>query len=137
MMSVWGALAAVVPILGSLWAGASFIGEQLELRREKRVRHHVQALVEDYRNRRHAEGMKRGLDAGASYQRAIELATGFEDRMLGYHGVRAGGITSGEFDVQIRMSAPVVPRSELLRQSVVVFTAAAGVAFLAIAGGSQ
>lgn len=130
-MGVWTVLAAVVPIVGSLWAGAWFIIEQLALKREQRARLRVQELGAAYRERIQALNLPR-LNGMHPYQRVDAAVMAYEAQMLRYYGVEPGGMTFAEFDVQTQMSAPVVHRSELRRQVLITMTAAAGVVFLAI-----
>ncbi|GAA2027742.1 hypothetical protein GCM10009819_08990 [Agromyces tropicus] len=104
-MNVWVVLAAVIPILGSLWAGADYLIHQSKLRREYRAR-------------------KRTLDAAdayaAKYHRSREQRQQYRVRLLSMYGVPRTEATWGS--VQIggddagRVRRPVRRRSRRRRE---------------------
>jgi hypothetical protein len=110
-VSALAVLAAVVPICGSLYAGASFLAHQAELAHEARVRQRLKPLIE----------------AQPSASRAD-----FERMMLAYNGITRPGTTWDEWDLSNKMSGHRVPARELRRQWVLLLTSAAGLVLLAL-----
>jgi hypothetical protein len=131
IVSALAVLAAVVPICGSLYAGASFLAQQAELAHEMRVRRRIRPLVQ----KRHDDALSRMQGVSPSdpaWKRIQQQPYDFERRLLEYNGIRHSRPTLGDFDLATTMSGPVVPPEELKRQWVLLLTAAAGLVLLAL-----
>lgn len=123
-------LAAVIPVLGSLYVAGSVLVEHAGLAHERRVRERVQALVES-----HAAGIEaraKPKDGAPAYMVAMEERNEFERRMLAHNGIVRPRPTFGEFDIRIAMSRDVLSSLERRRQWVLILSAVAGVVLLAI-----
>ncbi|MDT0117790.1 hypothetical protein Q9R20_12415 [Microbacterium sp. PRF11] len=126
-MTVLGFLAALVPIIGSLWAGGWFIADQVEARREYRVRMRVANMVEERMQRSYE------LPSGSpEHHRAQRNAREFGEMMLRVHGVSLSEASYTSMEVEAAMTHPVESASELRRQWLVLGSAVAGLVFLAL-----
>lgn len=123
-------LAAVIPVLGSLYVAGSVLVEHSRLAHEQRVRERVQALVES-----HAAGIEaraKPKDGAPAYMVAMEEQGKFEERMLAHNGIIRPRPTFGEFDIKIAMSGEVLSSRERRRQWVLILSAVVGVVLLGI-----
>ncbi|WP_188754344.1 hypothetical protein [Microbacterium album] len=123
-------LAAIVPILGSLYSGASFLLEHAALRRERRIREHVQKLA--YARLTDAEArsaVRSRLEPGvfhSPYDEVHELQV----TLLKAHGLERAPSLS-EADIALAMSGAPASQAERRRQTVLLVTATIGVVLLA------
>lgn len=125
-------LAAVVPILGSLYVGTSFLIEQQRLAHELRVRVRILPLV-DERHRLNMDRARRDTSLGASdTDELLAERAAFQRMMLQANGITGRGKTLGDFDLEHAMSRPVLPAVERRRQWVLLLSSALGLALLAL-----
>lgn len=123
-------LAAVIPVLGSLYVAGSVLVEHAGLAHERRVRERVQALVES-----HAAGIEaraKPKDGAPAYMVAMDERGKFEERMLAHNGIVRPRPTIGEFDLKISMSGDLLSSLERRRQWVLILSAVTGVVLIAI-----
>lgn len=126
-------LAALVPIIGSLYAGGSFLAEHARAARERSVRKHVQRLVDERipaAEERAVAWLKRN-PGQRSYGPYPELQE-YERMLLAAHGIEGEDPTRGDVDVSLAMSSWGTSPRELRRQAVLLATATAGVVLLAM-----
>ncbi|GAA2953939.1 hypothetical protein [Microbacterium schleiferi] len=126
-MTTLGALAAIIPILGSLWVASSFLAEQTHLRHERRVRDRVAVLK--------TEGERRwfyDMPKGNAREAILEDIDDFERRMLAYSGLGLTGLTWRDVGVRDAMTGAPVSSAELRRQWVLLLSAVTGLVLLAI-----
>lgn len=128
-MTFLGVAAAIVPIIGSLWAGCWFLADQMEARREHRVRIRVAEMVAE----KHREVREQNLRWDRS-NAANERIHEFGEKMLRANGIEPGTTSYTDIEVGASMRTPVAPRSELMRQWLVIGSALLGVLFLALDG---
>ena len=125
-------LAAVVPIIGALYVGTSFLVEQQRLAHEKRVRLRIRRLVDE----RHRSNIERARLlsslAAVDMDALMRERAAFERMLLEANGVTARGKTWGDWDLEQAMSRPVLPAVERRRQWVLLLSSALGLALLAI-----
>lgn len=121
-----GFLAALVPIITSIYAACSFIHEQVELEHEERVRYRVEGHVSARAETLDAEGVPSYSDEGQQHLRA------FRDRMLGYNGIETRVVTFRDFNILTSMSGNRVSTRELTRQWLLIIGSIAGVVFLSL-----
>lgn len=126
-------LAALVPIIGSLYAGGSFLAEHVRVGRERRIRQHVQRLVDERMPaaEERAEAWLKQNPGGRSYGPYPELQE-YERMLLAAHGIEDKNPTLGDVDVSLAMSSWGTSPRELRRQTVLLITATAGVVLLAM-----
>lgn len=124
-------LAALIPIVGSLYAGASFLLEHRSLAIERRTREHVEALAALRQPAAAARAQRAKAWDKQWYQREGEELQDFRRVMLAAHGIDGLGPTWAEHGIDLAMSGPKFSRLELRRQRVVLLTASIGVALLA------
>lgn len=123
-------LAAVVPIIGSLYVGCSFLAQQHALVHEQKVRIRIRALVE---NRYNSELARSNARPGPlMYDDALAERNRFERMLLAANGVTGEGNTWNDVDLQNAMSGTVLPPAERRRQWVLLSTSAAGLILLAL-----
>ncbi len=127
-------IAALVPILGSLYAGTTFLIDAARADHERRVRYRIAPLVEAHMevelSRGSTHGTRRGLDHEVM---SVERAR-FRRMLLEANGIYAKPPTWGDHDIAVAMSMPLVPKRERQRQTVVIFTAVVGVVLLGLEG---
>lgn len=128
-MTFLGVAAALVPIIGSLWAGCWFLVDQMEARRERRVRLRVAEMVAQKHRELRDQNLRWDLQNAAS--RRIDE---FREMMLRANGIEPGTATYTGMEVDASMRTPVAPRNELTRQWLVIGSALLGVVFLALDG---
>ncbi|WP_295839825.1 hypothetical protein [uncultured Microbacterium sp.] len=123
-------LAAVVPIIGSLYVGCSFLIQQHALVHEQRVRIRIQPMVEARYERDKKRAAAR-LGVVPFDDLLIERAR-FERLLLEANGVHGAGMTWDDFDLQHSMSGTVLPQAERRRQWVLLASSAVGLVLLAV-----
>lgn len=124
-------LAAVVPIIGSLYAGLSFLLEQNHLRWEHRTRMRINELVEsrsegaaaraDARNLR-TKGAETEIGEMERLRKLLERANGLPDTDTSFRAV----------DLRFSLSGTAASPGEVRRQATLLLTAAVGVVLLAL-----
>lgn len=123
-------LAAVVPIVGSLYVGCSFLVQQHALVHEQRVRVRIKPMVEARYERDRARAAARsGL---LPYDDLMEDRARFERLLLEANGIYSTGMTWDDFDLHHSMSGTVLPRAERRRQWVLLASSAVGLVLLAL-----
>lgn len=123
--------AALVPIVGSLYAGASFLLEHRSLAAERRIREHVEALVTERQPSAEARAQRAQAWDKQWYLRRGDELQDFRRVMLAAHGVYGLGPTWTEHGIDLAMSGPKFSHLELRRQRILLVTASVGVALLA------
>ncbi|GAA2027751.1 hypothetical protein GCM10009819_09000 [Agromyces tropicus] len=131
-MNVWATLAAVIPILGALIAGVLYLLDQRGLRRERALRRRVRDEEAEYREQMQASLIESGAKESAAMMQAIGLGMEFRERRLAEHGIAKPGPTNDDFDIGLAMTGPVAGWGEITRQTIVLVSAALGMACLAI-----
>jgi hypothetical protein len=123
-------LAAVVPIIGSLYVAGSYLVEQMRSSNEKRTRYRVAEIANEHYNRIRAEQAEgtRPADislAGLEQQRVKRM-------LLAANGLDEKGPSYTDVEIQAAMSGHVRSGVELRRQWVLLLSSAAGLVLLAI-----
>lgn len=129
--SVLALLAALVPIAGSLYAGGSFLAGMFAVDHELRVRERIGPLVnERYESTLATAG--RYMSVGVAIEAAMAERKRFERLLLDVNGICVPQPTYRDQYISQTMSAPLVPRAERRRQTVLLVTAVIGVILLAL-----
>lgn len=125
MLSV---LAALIPVIGSLYVAASVLLEQRAFKRERRVRERVRPRVAE---RREWETQRaRRPDGGVDFDEVGRRVQAWERQLLGYYGV-APRPTVGDVDLRLSLSGEIRPQ-EAVRQWVLIISAVVGVVLIGI-----
>ncbi len=126
---VLGVAAAVIPIVGSLFAGGWFLVDQVRLRLERKRRFALQPYV----RLAHALEQARREEAGPVDWEALRQQQARDTHTLHILvGLHSPLPTTGTHDVDISMSAPIAPTAELVRQWILLSTAVVGLILLAL-----
>ncbi len=131
-------LAAALPIVGALFAATSYLAEHRAIEREYRVRRRLAPMMEERYWRLRPEMEARAERMGHVFDPDLLFAEQqrFEEMMLGLHGLKPPP-RFRHLDLNLSMSAPRVPRREIVRQWVLIVSSTVGVILLALdsAGG--
>ena len=123
-------LAAVIPIVGSLYVGCSFLMQQNALVHERKVRVRigppVKARYERDRARNASSAVPLPVDS------MMRERARFERLLLEANGVYGRGMTWDDFDLHHAMSGTVLPRAERRRQWVLLVSSAAGLILISL-----
>lgn len=123
-------LAAVIPIVGSLYVAGSYLAEQVRLRHELRVRYRVAEVANDHYERvlrEQAEGLR---DSDISLPgRELDRVTRM---LLEANGLGESRPTYTDASVRLAMSGSVQSRTEVRRQWALLASSAVGLVLLAI-----
>lgn len=126
-------LAAVIPIVGSLYAAVSYLVEQQHRAHERRVRERVARLVYAHYEQFRDEMMAAAKPRGPVDWDAIKAEKNrFETKLLAANGFKSGRITLGEDDLRRTMSGPLVPAVERRRQWVLLLSSATGLVLICV-----
>ncbi|WP_100811709.1 hypothetical protein [Microbacterium sp. BR1] len=141
-MSILAFLAAIIPIGASLYAGASFVIEQTLLARERRMRLALAPRVQELHERARLENRATGSSPDSPEGKRVRaIPHRVRDRILRMHRIPVTHLPYLVDQVDREMSAGVVSTKELVRQWVLLLSAAVGLILLAldsfIAAGSQ
>lgn len=124
-------LAALLPILASLYAGASFLREQYLLRWERRTRNRIKRLGRERLAGAEARASVRSKRLGVHVSEYDEVAA-FETLMLAAHGLSRPTVTHSDVDLTHSMSATAASPGEIRRQAVLLLGATLGLSILGI-----
>ncbi len=123
-------LAAVVPIIGSLYVGCSFLIQQNALVHEQRVRVRIKPMVEArYERDKEKAAARLGV---VPFDDLLAERERFERLLLEANGVYGAGMTWDDFDLHHSMSGTVLPQAERRCQWVLLASSAIGLVLLAI-----
>ncbi|GGD76478.1 hypothetical protein [Microbacterium murale] len=120
--------AALIPIVGSLYAAGTFLTEQARLAHERRVRERIAPRIWA----EHERQMERAKAREIGFDEVSIVPNEFERRLLTWNGIEHPRPTYGDMDINVAMSAPLLPASERRRQWVLLVSASAGAVLLAI-----
>ncbi len=125
-------LAALIPILGSLYAAGSYSIEHAGRRRERRIREHVKDVAWAREPEATARADARDAREPSAWHSPYDEIEEFEEKLLQAHGLSKTGVSPREIDLALAMSGPVATAIELRRQWVAILTAAVGVVLVAV-----
>lgn len=126
---MWSVLAALVPSFGALIVAGDVLVEQIRLRSERRVRYRIGDRVEALRQRLMDETDVLHIDVFEVKRRCDARET----RLLNLNGIETPRPTYRDMDVEVAMSAPVLPTRETVRQWILLGSALAGIVLLGVA----
>lgn len=109
-------LAALLPILASLYAGASFLREQYLLRWERRTRNRIKRLGRERLAGAEARASVRSKRLGVHVSEYDEVAA-FETLMLAAHGLSRPTVTHSDVDLTHSMAGCLRLASRGIRPS--------------------
>lgn len=124
--------AALIPIVGSLYAAGTFLAEQARLAHERRVRERIAPRV----RAEHARQLERAKAKEIGFDEIGLVPNELERRLLSLNGIEHRRPTFGDVDISVTMSAPLLPASERRRQWVLLISATAGAVLLAVDAGT-
>lgn len=125
-------LAAVIPIIGSLYAGGSFLVGMVRVDHEMRVRSRIAPIVDGYYERTRDRWKAAAIDGRMDWDALVAERVRFEHMLLDANGVTTKHPTNRDVYTAQMMSAPLVPRAERRRQAVLLISAVIGVVLLAL-----